>query len=77
LDADAILKRDDWPAWFGDGIDYLQNISTAVEWVALLAEFVKLETGLGFTGTVRQYPGHDLSADGSVFIEQTRQQEQA
>jgi hypothetical protein len=51
--SDTLSKRDNWPAWLVDGVEYLQSISKADEWVTLIAALVQLEKSLGFTGTVR------------------------
>ena len=53
--SDLLSDRDDWPRWFVDGVDYLQDVLTTETWVALLESFVRLERSLGFTGMVSKH----------------------
>ena len=53
-DLAQLSDRDDWPKWFVDAIDHLQIISNAKMWVALVANFIKLERSLGFPRMVRK-----------------------
>lgn len=56
-----LFKRVDWPQWLIDAVDYLQELSIAETWLALLVSFVKLEKKLKFTeftGTVSNPISH-------------------
>jgi len=47
LNSDSLLRRDGWPTWLVNGVDYLQEISEEEAWVSLLVSFVELEQQLG------------------------------
>ena len=54
LNSNTLLRRDGWPTWLVNGMDYLQEISEEDAWVSLLVSFVELEQELGPSETVGQ-----------------------
>jgi len=54
LNLDALLSRDNWPAWLENGMGYLWEISGEEIWKSLLISFVELDQLLGHNKTVGQ-----------------------